>query len=77
MYFHVNAYSPKLLNVVPSNLHRCKGHMIWREMGNILCESFNVFSCKCIFSLTIGRSNFKLTQVHRSHDVEGNGQHFV
>ena len=50
MYFLVNAYSPKLLDVVPSNLHRCIGHMMWREMGNILCESFNVFSCKCIFS---------------------------
>ena len=30
MYFLVNAYSPKPLDVVTSNLHRCIGHMMWR-----------------------------------------------
>ena len=37
MYFLVNAYSPKRLDVVTSNLHRCIGHIMWRVMDNILC----------------------------------------
>ena len=33
-----------------------------RVLGNILCDlgSNNVFSCKCIFSLTMGCSDIKL-----------------
>ena len=35
-----------------------------RALGNISCDldlrSNNVFSCKCIFSLTVGRSHIKL-----------------
>ena len=37
MYLFVNAYSPKPLDIVTSNLQRCIGHMMWRVLGNILC----------------------------------------
>ena len=37
---------------------------MWRVLGNISCDldprSNNVFSSKCIFSLTMGCSNIKL-----------------
>ena len=54
MYFLVNTYSPKPLDVVTSNLHRCIGHMTWKVLGNILCDSYNV-SPK---SLDVATSNF-------------------
>ena len=38
MLFLVNAYSPKLLDVIASNLHWCIGHMMWGVLGNILCD---------------------------------------
>ena len=38
MYFLANAHSPILLDVVTSNLHRCIGDMMWRVLGNILCD---------------------------------------
>ena len=38
MLFLVNAYSPKLLDVVASNLHWCIGHIMWGVLGNILCD---------------------------------------
>ena len=40
MYFLVNAYPAKLLDVrISYNLHRCIGHMMWRVLlGNSLCE---------------------------------------
>ena len=41
MYFLVNAYSPKPLDVVTSNSHRCIGHMMWKVLGNILCVLVN------------------------------------
>ena len=36
-----------------------------------------VFSCKCISSEIIGRSNFNFCWFDRSHDVESTGQSFV
>ena len=53
--FLVNASPPKALDEVTLNC-RCIGNM------NILCRSRsnNLFSCKCIFSLTVGCSNIKL-----------------
>ena len=38
MYFLVDAYSPKPLDVVTSHLRRCIGHMMWRVLGYILCD---------------------------------------
>ena len=65
MYFLENA-SSKPLNVATS--HRCIGHIMKRVLGNLMCDinpqgqgqrSNNIFSCKCISSLTVGHSNFK------------------
>ena len=56
MNFLVNASPPKPFDVV-----RCIGHVMVRALGNISCDRSNsVFSCKCIFSLTVGCSNIKL-----------------
>ena len=59
MNFLVNASPPKAFDVVTSNsvgakVTGCGGH--W-ERFRIL---YNVFFCKCIFSLTVGCSNIKL-----------------
>ena len=62
MYFLANAYYLKLLDIAPL-VCRCIGHMMPRIQGNILCERqimYFLYICKCIFSLTIGASNFKL-----------------
>ena len=37
MYFIVNAFSPKLLDVAISNFAG-ESHMIWRALDNILCD---------------------------------------
>ena len=39
MYFLENTYSPKPLDEVTSNLHKCIGHMMWRVLDNSLSES--------------------------------------
>ena len=38
MNFLVNAYSPKPLDVVTSNLHMCIGYMMWSVLGNIMYD---------------------------------------
>ena len=68
MYFLVNAYPPELLDIATIKFCRCIDHRMWRVPGTFLCDlvtltprsrSYNVFSCKCIASLSAGRSNFK------------------
>ena len=40
MYFLLNVYSPKPVDVVTSNLHRCIGHMMWWVLDNIFCDLY-------------------------------------